>query len=217
MEKERVKVLIADDHQIVVDGLVALLEKKQETIEIVAKVNDGVEVIEYLKENPVDIAVLDISMQRMDGAEATQIIRDSFPKTKVLILSMHFTEDYIDALLDAGCSGYVLKDKGHKELITAIERIADGGEYYGPTIFKKILEWRRNAKRSSLELPPQITDREKDVLKLIAKGLTAPQISKELSITENTVNTHSRNMRNKLGIKNVNGLVRYAMESGIAE
>lgn len=214
---EKVKVLIADDHQMVVDGLVALLEKEKDTIKVVAQVNDGTEAIEYIKNNPVDIAVLDISMDQMDGPEATRIIKQSFPSTKVLILSMHFTDDYIDDLLDAGCSGYILKNRGHEELVTAINRIAVGGEYYGPIILKKIINGRRNSKQKSVDLPAQITDREKEVLKLIAEGLTAPQIAKKLSISENTVNTHSRNIRSKLDIKNVNGLVRYAMKNGFTD
>lgn len=213
---KKIKVLIADDHQIMVDGIVSLLEK-EENIQVVSTVNDGTEALEYIKSNTVDVAILDISMNQMDGPEATRIITESFPETKVLILSMHATEDYIDELLDAGCSGYILKNRGQEELVEAINRLAKNGKYYGPDVMEKILDGRTRSKKKSIDLSPQITDREKEVLKLIAEGLTAPQVAKKLCITENTVNTHSRNMRSKLNIKNVNGLVKYAWKNGLIE
>jgi two-component system nitrate/nitrite response regulator NarL len=211
-----IKVLIADDHQIVVDGLVSLL-KKQENIEVVATANNGKEVIDYISINPVDIAVLDINMPEMDGVETTSFITNSFPNTKVLILSMYDTDDYIGELLDAGCSGYILKNKGQEELVKALVRISQGEHYYGEKVLQRILDVRKNSKKKITQLPITLTSREKDVLKLIARGLTASQIAKELCIEETTVNTHSRNMRSKLSIKNINGLVRYAMENGLAD
>ncbi|MFK7784203.1 MAG: response regulator [Crocinitomicaceae bacterium] len=213
---EKINVVIADDHKIMVDGIVSLLSR-EENIEVVAQVDDGTQAVEFIKNNQVDVAVMDISMKEMDGPEATRIITKISPNTKVLILSMHATEDYIDELLDAGCSGYILKNRGQEELVEAINRVHGGTHYYGPDIMKKIVASRGDRKKKSVDLPPQITDREKDVLRLIADGLTAPQIAKKLFITENTVNTHSRNMRSKLGVKNVNGLVRYAIKIGLVE
>jgi DNA-binding NarL/FixJ family response regulator len=211
-----IKVLIADDHQIVVDGLVALL-KAQDNIEIVATANNGKEAIAYISQNPVDIAVLDINMPEMNGEETTAFIAASFPDTKVLILSMYDSDEYIGGLRDAGCSGYILKDKGQEELVKAILRIYDGEYYFGDKVLQRLIDIKRNPKKTITAIPVTLTSREKDVLKLIARGLTASQIAKELCIEETTVNTHSRNMRSKLGLKNVNGLVRHAIENGLAD
>lgn len=211
-----IRVLIADDHQIVVDGLVALL-KLQKNIEIVATTNNGKEAIAYIAQNPVDVAILDINMPEMNGIETTEYITVSFPETKVLILSMHDSDEYIGELRDAGCSGYILKDKGQEELVKAIERIHEGEYYYGDKVLQRLIEVKRKSKRDITEIPVTLTTREKDVINLISKGLTATQIAEKLCISETTVNTHSRNMRSKLSIKNVNGLVRYAIENGLAD
>ena len=211
-----IKVLIADDHQVVVDGLVSLLEKQEEIV-VVATVNNGSEAIDYIANNPVDIAVLDINMPEMDGIQTTQKITDSFPNTRVLILSMYDSDDYIGELLGAGCWGYILKNMGYEELVKAILCISGGDHYYGDKVLKRIIDVRVQSRKKVVELPVLLTAREKDVLKLIANGMTAAQIADKLCISETTVNTHNRNMRGKLSIKNVNGLVRYAMENGLAD
>lgn len=206
------KVLIADDHKIVVDGLVAIL-KSEPDIEIIGTASNGREALEILENNTIDIAILDINMPIMNGVEATQIIAKNFPNTKVLVLSMYDTNEFIDELLEAGCQGYILKNKGQEELVTALNQIYKGHPYLGQRIRDKIMDEKMNPKKKSTEIPIKLTKREIEVIKLIGVEYTSPEISEKLFITEATVNTHRRNLISKLGVRNSLGLVRYAVEN----
>ena len=207
----KIRVLLADDHQIMLDGLNLVLQDK-EHIQIVASVNDGEEVLEFLRENrdAVDIAVLDVEMPKMNGIEATKKIKEHYPNIRVLILTMHKNEGFITQLARSGASGYILKLQGRSELVEAIETIYAGEEYYDRKVAKILLEGVKNPQIGNVKL----TNREIEILKLIAQGFTTPQISNKLHIAESTVNTHRRNLIEKLGVSNVNGLVRYAIENG---
>lgn len=207
--KNKIRVLIADDHQIMLDGLNSVL-KDVTHIEVVSSVNNGEEVMEFLRQNRdgVDVAVLDIEMPVMDGLEAAKKIKKHYSNIKILILTMYKDEAFITQLARIGVSGYILKLQGRSELVNAIDTIYSGEEYYDRRVANILLD--------SIKKPQSIklTNREIEVLRLIGRGYTTPQISKEFGIAESTVNTHRRNLIDKLGVSNSRGLVRYAVENG---
>ncbi len=205
-----IKIIIADDHRIVLEGLSSLIELSND-IKIVGLANNGQEIIDLLNSQEVDIVVSDIEMPVMDGVKVTRLIRNQFPKVKVLILTMYSSIAFIRNILEIGAHGYILKNKGKEELIDAIKTIYDGGEYFGREIEKTL---RESLKKENVFDIVKLTKREIDVLKLIAKGDTTPIISEKLFIAHSTVETHRRNLIEKTGVKNSKGLVKYAFENG---
>ncbi|MDY8136081.1 response regulator transcription factor [Aquimarina sp. 2201CG5-10] len=205
-----IKIIIADDHRIVLEGLSSLVELAND-IKIVGLANNGQEIIDLLNSQEVDIVVSDIEMPIMDGVEVTRSIRNQFPKVKILILTMYSSIGFIRKILEIGAHGYILKNKGKEELIDAIKTIYDGGEYFGREIEKTL---RESLKKENVFDIVKLTKREIDVLKLIAKGDTTPIISEKLFIAHSTVETHRRNLIEKTGVKNSKGLVKYAFENG---
>ena len=210
-----IKVLLADDHEIILDGLKSLLEEEDD-IEVVGTAKDGEEAIQLMENNTIDVAVLDINMPGMNGIETTKIVR-STTDTKVLILSMYNTYEFIDELIEAGCQGYILKNKGQEELVRAIRRVYNGKSYFGENVLEKIVEQRLNPQKEKEEVAVTLTKREVEVLKLIAQEFTSPEIAEKLFIAEATVNTHRRNLISKLKVRSSLGLVRYAYKHGFIE
>jgi two-component system nitrate/nitrite response regulator NarL len=208
-----IKVLLADDHEIITDGLKSIL-KNEDNIEVVATVSNGRDAVNYIEKNQVDIAVLDINMPIMTGIEATKLIKENAYETKVLILSMYDTMEFIDELIEAGCQGYILKNKGQEELVKAIHRVYSGKPYFGERVQERMLEQRMNSNVKSKQEKVDLTKRELQVLQLIAQEFTTPEISEKLFIEESTVNTHRRNLISKLGVKSSLGLVSYAWKNG---
>lgn len=208
-----IKVLLADDHEIVTDGLKSILQN-EDNIEVVATVSNGRDAVNYIEKNQVDIAVLDINMPIMTGIEATKLIKENAYETKVLILSMYDTMEFIDELIEAGCQGYILKNKGQEELVKAIHRVYSGKPYFGERVQERMLEQRMNSNVKSKQEKVDLTKRELQVLQLIAQEFTTPEISEKLFIEESTVNTHRRNLISKLGVKSSLGLVSYAWKNG---
>ena len=210
-----IKVLLADDHEIVIDGLKSILSE-EDGVEVVACVKNGQEAVDFILAHHVDVAVLDISMPVLNGMEATRLIQSQI-QTKVLILSMHDQYDYIDELLDAGCLGYILKNKGREELVEAIKRVHSGKYYLGARIQERILEQRKLGKQKQKEEPVKLTTRELEILKLIALEFNTPEIAEQLSIKDSTVNTHRRNLIIKLEVRSSMGLVSYAIRNKLIE
>ena len=210
-----IKILVADDHQIVIDGINSILEAATD-IEVVATAHDGLEVLEILKNTTVDVAVLDINMPKKNGLETTQMIKEQFPQIKVLILTMYKEEEKVLELFESGAQGYILKDRGKEELVAAIHKVYKGDAYFGEDISRILLQaisHERKASKATNE--PKLTKREIEILKLLADGLTTSEISAQLFISTTTVETHRRNLLSKLGVKNTPLLVRYAVEKGI--
>ncbi|MFT5819261.1 MAG: two-component system nitrate/nitrite response regulator NarL [Crocinitomix sp.] len=210
-----IKILLADDHGMILDGLKSIL-KNETDIKVVGTADNGEDAVHIIENNDVDVAILDINMPKMNGIEATRIIRAN-SDTKVLILSMHDTYEFIDELIDAGCQGYILKNKGQEELVTAIRRVHNGKPYFGERIKERIMEERLSPKKNKIAMPVSLTKREIEVLKLIAQEFTSPEIAEKLFIVEATVNTHRRNLISKLGVRNSLGLVSYAYKNGMIE
>jgi DNA-binding NarL/FixJ family response regulator len=205
-----INIIIADDHEIVVEGLHSLLEN-EEGITIVGEAYNGEEVIPLLESNAVDVAVLDISMPKMDGIDLTKFIKSNYPKVKILILTMHNEIGFIRRIIEAGAHGYILKNKGKEELVRAIQALYNGNEYLGEEVTKTLFSSIRN---TTVYGEIQLTKREKEVLKLIANSFTTPKISDELNIAPSTVETHRRNLIEKTGVQNSKGLVKFAIENG---
>ena len=210
-----IKILIADDHQIVLEGLESLLENET-GIEIVDKVFDGEQVMKVLAIASVDIAVLVIEMPRLNGIETTKLIAEKFPDVSVLILTMHKETELILGLLDAGASGFVLKNRGKEELIDAIHCIANGEKYFGDTVTEALID-NRNKEKSKKTNKFILTRREKEVLHWIVNGSTTPQIAEKLFIAPSTVETHRRNLIDKTGVANSKALISFALQNNLLD
>ena len=208
-----IKILLADDHQILIDGIRSFLEK-YEDIQVVAEANNGQEVLDILetRSTDIDIAVLDIEMPILDGIETCKIIRKNYKHIKVLIVSMFNTKEFVLKLIQNGAAGYILKERTKEDLVTAIKNVYAGNTYYG----LKVMENAVKDPQEEKELV-QLSEREIEVLKLVAEAYSSKEISALLNISETTVNTHRRNIMTKLKIKNVVDLTRYAIKHGYSK
>lgn len=211
----KIKVILADDHKIVVEGLSALLHQA-ESIDLVGTAKNGVEAVKLVKKHEIDVAIIDIEMPKLDGIEATKRILKISNFTKVLILSMHKEPEFIIGLIEAGASGYVLKERGSEELVDAIETLAMGKEYFGAEVTSQlILNHRKKKKIRSYHI--SLTKREKEVLIELSNGLTSAAAAEKLHIAPSTVESHRKNMLEKLGASNTTQLVKKAMQKGLLE
>lgn len=205
-----IKIAIAEDHQMFIDGIRSILENVRD-IEIIAEAKDGLELIKAVeKENP-DIILTDIRMPGMDGLAATKYLRENYSQIPILALSMFDQEEEIIDMLKAGAAGYIIKKAGKDELVTAIHKLVDRGHYYSPSISAKVNKWLENPEMI-VEAAP-LTKRERQILKLIAEGKTSQQIANALKISKYTVDTHRKNIHKKLDIKTNTGLVKYVLEN----
>lgn len=207
---KKIRVLLADDHTLVRDGMKTLLQNVNDLF-VAGEASDGLEVIQKIKELSPDIVIMDISMPRMTGLEATDVIQREFPKTKVLILTMHENEDYAHQIFKSGAAGFLLKSAEKKEFINAIRTIYKGEKFF--TRAMSDVTSKNFASKTHTSIP--ITRREKEILRLIVDGLTNQAIAEKLFISPRTVDTHRFNLMQKLDIKNTAGLVRFAIENGI--
>ncbi len=206
-----IKVLLADDQTMFLDGLQALLVQEQ-NIEIVGSVTDGEKVTDFLdKNNEVDVLILDIEMPKRNGIETTKLIRQDhrLKDIKILILTMYNEKNFIVKLIEAGANGYILKNKSKEELVQAIHNVYSGKSHFGLEVLSKA-----TSTKSELDKAVELTDREHEVLCLIAEGKTTREIAAMLYISEPTVNTHRRNLLRKLEFPNDKYLVRYAIKQG---
>ena len=207
----KIKVLIADDHEILRYGISTFLNSA-ENINVVGEASSGDECIELFKQKDPDVCVLDISMPGKNGIETTKAIREIDPNVKVLILSMHIDKGILDQVLEAGINGYLLKDTEKTELLHGIESIAKGQQVFSDPIQKLITKSYLNGGRTPHD---SITSRELEVLQLIVEGYSSKLIADKLNISPRTVDTHRGNIMQKLNIPNAAGLVRYAMENDL--
>lgn len=208
-----IKVLLADDHQIFLDGLNLILSRETDSISVVAETLKGSEVINLVRAHQPDVVVLDIGMPDMSGIEVAKQMRIEFPRIPVLILTTSDRKDYVEELFSAEVEGYIMKNKGAEQLVKAIRELAAGKTYFGQEIMRII----RDNKRKQEEVNNiRLTKREEEILKLIAREFTTPEIAEKLFIAPSTVETHRRNLIAKLGVKGTLGLVRKAVEMGLS-
>jgi DNA-binding NarL/FixJ family response regulator len=212
---ETIRIIIADDHQLVIDGLKSLL-KDVEGITIAAEANDGVELMNQLQFIPADLILLDFNMPRMNGLEVLAATRKKYPALRVIILSMHNERAIVQRTIDLGASGYVLKNADRNELIEAIRQVAAGQRYFSGEVTLGLIQSRDSAGSSPgiADVLPDLTSREIEILRLVAEGLSNKEISDRLFISHRTVDTHRTNIMRKIGVSNVAGLIRFAMRNG---
>ncbi|MGH7486707.1 MAG: response regulator [bacterium] len=209
------RVLLADDHRLFAEGLAALLAKEP-GLEVVGTVEDGRAAVKAAIKLAPDVVVMDLAMPRLSGIEAARQIVARRPAIKVLCLSMHRERQYLQAALEAGAAGYVLKDCAPEEMILAIHRVAAGGTHLCPEMTAAAIdEYRGSLAGRKAAIDPLPTPREREVLQLVAEGRTSQEIAQELFLSERTVSSHRRNLMNKLGIHSVAGLTKYAIRQGL--
>ena len=211
-----ISILLAEDHRIVRDGLRLLLQNEPDFV-IVAEAENGREAVARAKETRPDLAILDISMPDLSGLEATRLIKAESPRTQVLILTMHESEEYFFRALQAGASGYVLKKAATQDLIAAARAVACGEAFLYPSVAKKLIaDYVQRIQTGSEESGyTRLSDREHEILLLLAQGLSNQEIAGRLSITQSTLQTHRAHILEKLGLRTTADLIRYAVQHGL--
>lgn len=214
---DNVRVLLVEDHTIVRQGLRRLLEEKG--VEVVGEAEDGRKGLEAARNLEPDVVVMDISMPRLGGIEATRRIRKELSETKVIILTIHLDENYIFKALDAGANAYLVKETASEDLYEAIEAVMRGETYFSPKIPPKVIKSYKKMVRSGKKVDEfsRLTNREREILQLIAEGFTSKQIGEMLYISDKTVENHRANIMSKLDIHDTAGLVRYAVRIGLVD
>jgi DNA-binding NarL/FixJ family response regulator len=215
---KKIRVIIADDHAILREGLKALLALS-DNIEVIGGASTGKEAIDLVAELAPDVVLMDVAMPIMDGIESTRRITKSFPGVKVLILSQHDNREYILSAVKAGASGYILKKAVSTDLISAIESVSREGYFFYPTVAKTVIEdylERLGGKQDENEYD-RLSEREREVLKLIAEGHSSNEIAQMLFISVKTVLGHRTNIMEKLNIHNRTELVKYAIRKGVIQ
>jgi len=214
----QIKILLADDHKIVRDGIISLLSD-EENLNIVCEAENGIQVIDKLKNHDVDIVIMDISMPKMNGIECTINLKRLYPHIHVLILSMYNEEQYVSEVFSSGASGYILKSSGRDDLIDAIVTIVSGKPYYSPeitqTYIESLVKPNQVSKSGVQDIIKELTSREFEVLELIVNEHSNIEIADKLFISVRTVDAHRRNLINKIDVKNTAGLVKFAISNNL--
>jgi DNA-binding NarL/FixJ family response regulator len=215
---EEINVFVVDDHQIFLDGIVSLLDDEP-NIRIAGTANNGKEAIDRIKATKVDVVLMDINMPEMDGLEATKQLRKINPDIKILMLTMHSEARFIKECLEIGAKGYVMKNISKDDLLKAIETVNQDKSYLDADSQEKLISSMSGTDeddtRNYDELAAQITQRELEILQLIALGLTSQDIANKLFISKNTVETHRKNMLAKLNVNNTAALLKIAYKKNL--
>jgi two-component system NarL family response regulator len=211
----RLRVLLVDDHELMRQGLRSILEREDE-VEVVGEAADGRTALELARTLVPDVVIMDVAMQDLNGIEATRQIRAECPGVKVLALSSHSDARYVTAMLDAGASGYVLKANAYDDLRRALDAARRGRSYLCADVTDAVVGAARHGGGSTRTASRALlSGREREVLQLLAEGLSSPQISQRLYVATSTVETHRRNIARKLGLHNVADLTKYAIREGL--
>lgn len=207
-----IRILLADDHRMVREGLRSLLEKEDD-IEVVGEAEEGRKAVELVRELQPDVVVMDITMPNLNGVDATRQIVNEFPKTKIIALSMHFSKIFVVNMLKAGALGYILKGDPSEELVEGVRTVSGGGAYFSPKAAKIVTEVLANP------LPDSPLDvlklREREVFQLICEGKNTKQIALELHVSIKTIEATRRKIIEKLDAKSIPDLVIIAIENGV--
>ena len=216
--KEKVRIVLAEDHTILREGLRALLTADP-NFEIIGEAADGRAAVRFVEKQIPDLILMDLSMPRMTGMDAIREIKKRYPQTKIIALTVHKTEEYLRTTLHAGADGYVLKDATRDELMMAIQSVLKGKTYLSPGVSGKVIEGYLEGKESQMPLSTLglLSQREREVLKLIAEGYKNKEIASDLCISLKTVEKHRANLMKKLDLHNAAALTAYAIEQGLVE
>lgn len=202
-------ILIADDHQIFLDGLFLIFSAVKE-FEIVAQAHNGMEVMEHFSKHHIDIAILDINMPKLNGFETAKLIKEQYPTCKIIILSMYNDEQFVNEFMRSGAAAYVLKNAGKSELLNALQQASLGNTYISNELRKP---YTLPSEKDAFSKAMSLTKREMEIIKLLAQEKSSQEIADELFLSIYTINTHRKNILQKLGIKNAAGLVRFASDN----
>jgi DNA-binding NarL/FixJ family response regulator len=208
-----IRVLVVDDHAIVREGICSLLARRKD-IQVVGEAADGKRAIDAVAQCDPDVVLMDIQMPGLNGLEATREIHKRFPSTRILVLTQHESKEYVVPLLHAGAVGYITKTARARELIDAIRAVYEQGAYLTPHITPAVVTAVAES-ADAKEEPPLLTEREIEVLRLVAEGLSSREIAERLSISVKTVDTHRANIMEKVGVHNTAELVKYAIRRGL--
>jgi DNA-binding NarL/FixJ family response regulator len=207
-----VKILIADDHGVVAEGLKHLIEA-QPDMQVVGTVGDGREAVRLAREAQPDVVLMDLSMPELNGADATRAILERDARCRVIVLSMYAEREYVRRALQAGASGYVVKRSAAKEVVEAIRAVYAGQRYLSPKVADVVIDdYTTEDKQDPLG---RLSAREREVLQLLAEGRTGAEIAARLALSQKTVETYRARLVEKLGIRDVAGLVKFAIQRGI--
>ncbi|MNK74492.1 Oxygen regulatory protein NreC [compost metagenome] len=214
----KIRILLSDDHAILRSGLKMLLSAEPD-MEVVGEATDGEEAIALAEQLHPDLVLMDVSMPRVNGIEATAEIKRRMPQVKVLVLTMHENEEYLFRTLKAGGSGYVLKKAADTELLDAIHQVMEGGAFLRPSVTKALVQDYLERVETGEETDSYglLTERERQILKLIAEGFTNQEMAKMLVISVRTVETHRAHLMDKLGMHTRSELVKYALRKGLLD
>lgn len=210
-----IRILLADDHKLVREGLCSLLQKESD-FEIVAQAENGRDAVRFAREYHPEIAVLDVHMPDLNGADAARQILDENPDIRIIALSVNSSRKFVNGMLKAGASGYLVKTCAYDELTNAIRIVSGGQSYLSPQLQHMLIKnYVANIADDDNSATSILTKREKEVLKLIAEGLTSKKIASRLHLSDKTIATHRLQIMNKLNLKNVADLTRFAVKEGI--
>lgn len=209
-----IRVLLADDHTLLRAGVRSLIEVLPD-LHVIAEAANGEEALELIALHDPDVALLDIAMPKLNGLEVTARVARDFPRTRVIILSMHVDAQYVRKAIEAGAAGYLVKDAGIDMLEIAIRNVANGEEYLSPPISKILMQALRRGSQVEPGSLDSLTPRQREVLRLIASGHTTKSIARILNVSIKTAETHRTQMMERLDIHDVASLVRFAIKSGL--
>jgi len=222
---KQIQIMLVDDHDVVRTGLRELIGTESD-MEVIAEATDGLEAIETLRESRAKVILMDLTMPVMNGLEATRIISRKYPDCLVLALTAHEDKEYFFEMLAAGAKGYITKQAASEELITAIRSVAEGHVYLQPALARWLLDDYQRIMRLQKGTTPlpihadeldMLSTREREVLELIADGLTSPAIAKHLELSPNTISRHRERIMKKLNLHSITELVKFAIRTGLIE
>ena len=212
---EKIRILLVDDHQIILDGVRSLL-KGVNNIQVIGDALNGEEALNTLQVLTADLVLMDLDMPKLNGIDATMRIKEEFPHTKVLILTVHNESSLIRNLISIGADGYLLKNSCKEELLDAIYKVQSGEKYFSSEVTLSLMQ-EDNSREELLKSDIEFTKRELDVLRLLADGCTNKEIGEKLFISHRTVDTHRTNIMKKVGVNNVAGLISFAIKNNLVE
>jgi two-component system, NarL family, nitrate/nitrite response regulator NarL len=210
-----IKVMIVDDHQMFIDGVKSLLGKEKD-LHFVAEANSGDQALQILKENEIDFVITDINMPGMSGTELAKTVKEKYPDIKVMVLSMFNEPEIINEIIASEAEGYILKNTGKEELISAIRHIMDDGTFYSNEVIELMLSSQKMEKKIQSKADV-LTKREMEILKLICDEYSTSLIAETLFISPRTVETHRKNIMHKTGCKTIVGLIKFAIHNQLVE
>lgn len=212
----KIRIVVADDHQLFREGLVNLLESDEE-IEVIGEAENGAEAIAKVQELKPDILLTDIAMPEMNGMEATRQLKKKMPEIKIIAVSMHSDKQFVKGMLEAGTDAYLLKNCTHQQLLNAVHSVYNGKKYLSEEITELVISGYLDSSGNSDDSYAELSEREKEIFILLAEGVSTREIGEKLFISVKTVGTHKQNILEKLGLKNNSDIVKYALKKGLIQ